>query len=222
MGFRDVQRLINIGVHIGDIHTDKAICVTEVSQIDTGKTKGEATSLGHHDEYGVWHGPQGIEKVMATIYTVRFMDKIPHSASYPDIAAYLANVLSDKPLEGRKAHMLVNISDVGNPAWKDMKKEIERIVQGVQLSPIKFVSGENYNRSLGTLGKSFLVSRVQSLIQNSYLRGPGIPNMEATCNELLVYNEGDEGSIKERPIALALSCLEDPHSLQVRYSDRVF
>lgn len=233
---REERLPICLGADIGQIRDNTAICVAEVSQINTGKMRyvGELT-LGYHDARGNWVPPTGTEQVMRSEYTIRHITRLPLGTSYPDVALHIADMLCKDIFQKRNVRVLMDITGVGFPVFQDLKKEatLRKEIQHIQLKPISFVHGEKYNRSKGTLGKAFLVSRLQSLLQGKRVHGPDIPEMKATIEELRVYeikvsDEGKEtfggkiGKHDDLATAMALACLEDPFGEKVRYSGKVY
>ena len=245
---------INIGIDIGQIHDPTAICVSEVEQVDTGRVRitGKQT-LGHHDDHGSWVPPTGSEPVMRSEYIVRFIKRLPLNTSYPDVAIYIADMLDNELFVNRNIRILLDVTGVGRPVYNSLEREIslrrnnttyhlQMTVGGptwktgkhtLHLKPISFTYGETYNRSKGTLGKAFLVSRLQSILQEKRIHGPDTPEMKATLDELRVYqikvsDEGKEqfgakiGAHDDLAVAMALSALEDPYSERVFYSERVY
>jgi len=245
---------INIGVDVGQIRDNTAICVTEVSQVDTGRVRytGPQT-IGYVDEYGAWHPPTGQEPVMRSEYTVRQIRRLPLNTSYPDVAEHLADMLGKDVFKNRKVRLFIDVTGVGRPVYDALKLEMllrlnnaeikyqlnggiefkisERHV--LQLKPISFVHGEIYNRSKGTLGKAFLVSRLQTLFQWRRFHAPDTKEVKAMIEELLVYeikvdDKGKDtygakiGKHDDLATAAGLSCLEDPYNEKVRYSERVY
>jgi|ERR1700726_899674 len=246
---------INIGVDVGQIHDPTAICVSEVENKDTGRVRytGPQT-IGHHDEYGAWVPPTGQEPVMRSEYTVKQIRRLPLNTSYPDVAIHLADMLRKDVFKNRKVRLLIDVTGVGRPVYDALKlemlmhyynAEVNHHLSGgiefkmserhtLQLKPISFVHGEIYNRSKGTLGKAFLVSRLQTLFQWRRFHAPDTKEVKAMIEELLVYeikvdDKGKDtyGSFKtgahdDLATAAGLSVLEDPYNEKVRYSDRVY
>lgn len=227
---------VTVGCDIGQIHDPSAMCVCEVSQHFTGKYRqvGKQT-LGHHDPKGNWIPPTGIEQVMRSEYTVRHITRLPLGTSYPDVALHIAGMLSKDLFQKRNVRVLLDVTGVGRPVYDDLKREIalRPECKHIQLRPISFSHGEKYNRSTGVLGKAFLVSKLQSLLQGGRVHAPKTKEVLATLEELKVYeikvsDEGKDtygGSIgKHDDLAtcLALACLEDPFSEKVSYSERIY
>lgn len=110
------------------------------------------------------------------------------------------------------------------------KEQLKR----VSLQPISFIHGQKYDRKHGTLGKDFLVSKMQARLQYGDVDIPDTPEAKATCEELKVYETriNDKGNAQhgafqtgkhdDLATALGLSCLEDPYALQVTTSERVY
>ena len=246
---------INIGVDVGQITDPTAICVSEVHQVDKGKVRftGKPT-LGHHDARGQWVAPTGMKPVLKSEYIVRYIKRLPLGTSYPDVAKYISSMLDNPLFVNRKIRLLIDVTGVGRPVYDDLKYEISlnrhtnhklQITPGgpiwvstdrkqiIQIKPITFLYGETYNRNKGILGKKFLVSRTQSLLQNRRIHGPDTPEMKATTDELLVYEikVSDEGTATfgaktgkhdDLATSLALSCLEDPYAESVELSERMY
>lgn len=227
---------VTVGIDVGQIKDPTTIAVCEVSQVDTGKIRytGNPT-LGRHDPKGNWIPPTGAEHVLRSEYTVRHIKRLPLGTSYPDVAIHITGMLCSSLFAKRDVRVLIDVTGVGRPVYDDLKREIalRPECKHIQLKPISFSHGEKYNRSTGTLGKAFLVSRLQSLLQGKRVHGPDTPEMKATIEELRVYeikvsDEGKDtygasiGKHDDLATALGLSCLEDPFSEKVRYSERVY
>src|SRR5579859_1620484 len=232
----DTLNPICIGVDVGQIHDPTAIAIAEVTQVHTGKYQyGREQTLGHHDHFGQWIPPTGIEPVMRSEYTIRHIRRLPLGTSYPDVALHIAEMLCSQLLANRKVRVLIDVTGVGRPVYDDLKKEtrLRPEAQHVILKPISFSHGEKYNPSTGILGKAYLVSRLQSLLHGKRVHGPDTSEMKATLEELRVYeikvdDAGKDtygasiGKHDDLATALGLSCLEDPWSDRVAYSNRVY
>jgi hypothetical protein len=231
---------VAIGVDVGQIQDPTAVAVTEVAEIETGKIRPVEYVPAHFGPDGQWVNAKYAEPVMATDYTVRFIRRLPLGTSYPDVALYIAELLCSPLLANRSVRVLIDVTGVGRPVYDDLKGEVglrkEALRKArceVSLQPISFVHGERYNRKLGTLGKAYLVSRLQSLLQGRRVHAPDTAEVKATLDELRVYeikvsNEGKDtygasiGKHDDLATALGLSCLEDPYANRVRYSKRIY
>ncbi len=242
---------IQIGIDVGKVHDPSAICVTEVSQHGTGRYRQRGhLSLGGVDHRGGWIPPQGIAEIMRTEYTVRHITRLPLGKSYPDIALHIADLLDSPLFVGRAVAVYIDITGVGRPVYDMVLELITERKEGVwhadgtfhftakstwhvRMRPITFVSGEKYNRSKGTAGKAYIVSRLQTHLQHGRFHAPDIAEVKAMLGELRTYaitlNEhgheqygAESGKHDDLATAAALSVLADPFSEQVKYSERIF
>lgn len=244
---------INIGIDVGQIHDPTAICVTECHQVDTGRVKYLPNpEMGHHNERGEWIAPKVSEPIMRSEYIVKFIKRLPLNTSYPEVAEYIADMLDNEVFQHRNIKVLIDVTGVGRPVYDNLKREIflrknnaeieQQLGTGIrfkngrhtlQLKPISFTYGEQYNRSKGTLGKAFLVSKLQSILQERRFHAPDTREVKAMIDELLVYeikvsDDGKDtygakiGKHDDLATAAGLSCLEDPYKDKVSYSERVY
>lgn len=229
---------ICIGADIGQLRDPTAISVAEVSQIHTGKYRqlGADRVLPHVDHRGLFEPGRDADPVLVTQYTIRHIRRLPLGMSYPDVAIHIAEMLCSPLFTGRRVRVLLDVTGVGRPVYDDLKREIalREKARDAHLKPISFVHGENYNKSKGTLGKAFLVSRLQSLLQSTRVHAPDTAEVKATLEELRVYeikvdNDGKDtygafrtGTHDDLATSLGLSVLEDPFSERVAYSKRVY
>lgn len=232
-----VQELnpVTIGIDIGQISDPTAISVAEVSQKHTGKYRDCERIPPHVDAQGQFVGPKDAEPVMVTEYTVRTIRRLPLGTSYPDVAIHIADMLCNPLFARRQVRVLIDVTGVGRPVYDDLKKEagLRKEARHAFIKPISFVHGEKYNRNTGTLGKAYLVSRLQSLLQGGRVHAPDTAEMKVTLDELRVYEikvdqDGKDtygasiGKHDDLATALGLSCLEDPFGERVTYSRRVY
>ena len=226
---------VNVGCDIGQVQDPAAICVAEVSQVHTGKHRYIEPVPAHMDKRGQWILPVDTDPIMASHYTVRHIARVPLGTSYPDVAILIADMLSSPLLATRMVRVFMDTTGVGRPVWQDLQQEVARRkeTRRIELKPISFVHGESYNRKTGSLGKGFLVSRLQSLLQSGRVHAPDTPEVVATLDELRVYrvkidqNGKDTygaktGAHDDLATALGLSCLEDPFTDRVMHSKRVY
>jgi len=190
--------------------------------------------------------PKDAEPVLRTRYIVRQIGRLALGTDYPKVAEKIVDVLLSDRFEQRTIRMWVDVTGVGQAVFDLIKKELHERIHGVNkltaehrerlkrltLHPISFVRGQKYNRKLGTLGKSFLISRMQARLQNDQVDIPNTSEAKATCEELKVFktNISEEGvdtygaptgAHDDLAIALCLCCLDDPYTLEVSYSQRV-
>lgn len=228
---------VTVGIDIGQITDPTAISVAEVKQLHTGKYRyTEPPTPAFFDEN--WRqmlAPKDADPVMVSEYFIRHIQRLPLGMSYPEQAVYIAEMLCKPVFAHRQVRVLMDRTGVGMAVYDDLRREIslKEEARGVMLKPVNFVHGERYNKTTGSLGKAYLVSRLQSLLQRRCVHAPDTPEANATIEELKVYeikvdNDGADtygastGKHDDLATAMALSCLEDPWSDRVTYSKRVY
>lgn len=241
---------VAIGIDIGKIGDPTALSVAEAVRRDTGRVRyGRRQTLGGVNHKGEWIPPTGVDPIYVTEYFVRHIERLPLGMSYPDQATYIANLLCSALLIKRRVHVRIDVTGVGRPVYDSLLKEFgirkygelrqdgtfrtPREMCEALFFPINFVHGEHYNQSTGSMGKAFLVSSLQTLLQANLIHAPDTPEVRATLDELRVYEirvsqEGKDtygakvGKHDDLATALGLSVLTDPYSEKVRYSGRVY
>jgi hypothetical protein len=231
----DILNPVNIGIDVGQIQDNTAIAVTEVSQAHDGRWRfGDRIGL-HVDAQGQVIQARDADPVLSDTYTVRYIERLPLGTPYPKVAVFIADMLCSNLLYRRRVRVFIDVTGVGRPVYDDLKKEIGLRVEArdAWLKPITFAHGEHYDRNTGRLGKAYLVSRLQSLLQNGSVQAPDTPEVRQTLEELRTYEikvseQGKDtygafkvGTHDDLATALGLSALESPFADQVRYSRRI-
>lgn len=227
-----------VGVDVGKLQDPAALAIAEIVQVHTGQYhyQRKAPEPAHIGPRGEWIPMKGPDPVMRSHYTIRYITRLTLGMSYPDMARYLADLLSNERFARRRVRTFLDATGVGQGVYDMLRAEIKlrKETQHIRLFPITFVSGEKYNPKTGSLGKEYLVSRLQALLQNGRVHGPKTPEMEATVEELRVYEarinqdgHAQYGAFKtgkhdDLATALALACLTDPWRERITYSERVF
>lgn len=224
-----------VGIDVGQLHDPTAISVAEAIQTPTGKHRWIKRVPAHIDKRGQFHEAREVDPLMATEYMIRHIERLPLGTSYPDVAIKIADLLCNQVFARRRVQILIDVTGVGRPVYEDLKLEVQRREQTrkVIIKPITFTHGEKYTATTGMLGKAYLVSRLQSLLQAGRVHAPNTKEVQATIEELKVYEikvnqDGKDtyGAITGRhddlATALGLSCLEDPYGMQARKSERVY
>lgn len=226
---------ICIGIDVGQTTDPTAISVAEAIQKPTGKHRWIKRIPAHLDKQGQFHEGRDTDPVMKTEYYIRHITRLPLNLSYPKIAEHIADLLVSPIFAKRKVFVLIDVTGVGKPVYDDLQEEVKlhEEAKRITIKPITFRHGETYDMKTGMLGKAFLVSRLQSLLQNGRVHAPNTPEVQATIEELKVYEikvspEGTDtygaktGKHDDLATALGLSCLEDPYGMQARKSERVY
>jgi hypothetical protein len=168
---------VTIGVDIGQRVDPTAIAVVERDERIEGRTyRPDGTVASNPNERRVWH------------HTVRHLERLPLGTSYPDVARRLAAVAT-RVVErtGHRPRLYLDATGVGKPVVDVLKDH--RV--NARLIAVYFTYGdrriEEHSNQV-TLGKGWLVSRMQALFQAERLHlPPGHPEAETLVKELLDY-----------------------------------
>jgi hypothetical protein len=119
-------------------------------------------------------------------YSARHLERLPLGTPYPEVARRVAELADGvKERTGKRASKLyVDATGVGQPVV-DMLKET-----GVRPVGVYFNYGDKRvetSRTQISLGKAYLVSRLQALLQSGRIHLPRTDEAEALAQELLEY-----------------------------------
>lgn len=184
-----VTRQVAIGVDIGQRVDPTAIAVVEREQRVESPTLGVAAMEAARSaaelrppieaaasERRVWH------------HTARYLDRLPLGTPYPAVADRLARIAANvQQKTGQRATVFIDATGVGQPVVDELRLHDVP----ARLVAVYFTYGdrrivEHHGRV--TLGKAYLVSRMQALFQGNRLHlPPGHPEAETLVKELLDY-----------------------------------
>ena len=210
-----------IGVDIGQRVDPTAIAVAEYENrappptpariIVSGKRMTEQPAVYPKDEYH---------------FLIRHLERLPLGTPYPQVAERVAAVARGVRERGSSTpRTYVDATGVGTPVV-----DLLRAAGVPQIRAVYFTHGdrrvvkEDYSISLG---KAWLVSRMQALLQGERLHLPGTPEAQALAKELLDYeirvdaNANDTygafkvGTHDDLVTALGLAVQEVPRQLRV-------
>src|SRR5688500_18427666 len=164
---------VTIGVDIGQRIDPTAIAVIEreerIEQVKDVET-------GANQERRVWH------------HTTRHLERLPLGTPYPDVADRLATVAARvTERTGSRRYLYLDATGVGEPVVDVLKDHKVR----ARVVPVFFTYGDRRSTEHTgqiTLGKAYLVSRMQALLQEKPLHPPPRhPEAETMTRELLDY-----------------------------------
>lgn len=151
-----------IGVDIGQKHDPTAICVAEPRLRRAGARRE-------------WH------------FLVRHLERVPLTTPYPNVARRIGNIIAGVRRRSHQAPTpYIDATGVGAPVLDLLSSENQTLGKIV---PVQFVHGTKRrirNGSVG-LGKSYFVSRLQSLVQAQRIHLPSSHEAQALAHELLSY-----------------------------------
>lgn len=133
-----------------------------------------------------------------TIYQTRFLERLPLGTPYPQVAERLAEIVQNTRQAVRRSQVeryglgsaecrittYVDATGVGKPVVDLLRNA------GVPVTEVYFTHGDRRKEEDGrvTMGKAWLVSRLQALLQTQRLRFPkGHTEADALMRELLDY-----------------------------------
>lgn len=150
-----------IGVDIGQKRDPTAVCVAEVDRRPVG----------------------GREEVH---FLVRHLDRLPLGTPYPEVARRLGKITDEVARRSREwSHIFVDATGVGKPVVDLLR---ERTVDA-RIVPVYFTYGDRRTEADGEvkLGKAYLVSRLQSLLQTGRVHLPRTREAQVLAQELQDY-----------------------------------
>ena len=163
------QRLFAIGVDIGQKRDPTAIAVAEI-------------------EYRPIEDPELKKSRRESHYLVRFLERLELGMPYPQIAERLGGICQSVAKRcGRQPVVFVDATGVGKP----IVDLLEARSHLSKLRAVYFTHGdrrvESRKERKVSLGKAYLVSRLQSLLQCHRLHLPDNSEARALARELLDY-----------------------------------
>jgi len=179
--------LVTVGVDVGQKRDPTAIVVCEqvVTQTDPGR-------LALPPREGIFSA-RDIRRVGArteTIHIARHLRRLPLGMPYPEVAVQVAGVVAGLVQRGvPHPRIMVDATGVGQPVVDILRERLG--VHARDLVACTFTHGERYTQDddarLASVGKAFLVSRLQALLQTSRLKLPQTTEAEQLARELQNY-----------------------------------
>jgi hypothetical protein len=212
---------VTIGADIGQKRDPTAIVVASAEQ----RTTGRKTTWGFWSE-SLRDRPLPDE--YETIYTVRHMERLPLGTAYPKVGERITEIVRNVHLqalpESRGVNLIVDATGVGRPVVDIIRSHLE---QRIDVTAATFTHGDRLDGRLCdqevSVGKGFLVSRLQVLLQTECLQLPAnhaealammeeLENYEIKVDENAneKYGAFEVGTHDDLVTALGLAVLFDP------------
>ena len=202
-----------IGVDVGQKRDPTAICVVEVEE----RPAPPPSAGGDSSSRAVVHFP------------VRYLERLPLGTPYPDISRRLAEIVKGARAKAKSTpEVYVDATGVGQPVVDLLRVD----ARPARITAVYFTHGDRRTVELGVgikLGKAWLVSRLQTLLQTGRLHLPKTDEAEALAKELLDYeirvseDANDRygafrvGTHDDLVTALGLAVQADPPTWRVRH-----
>lgn len=188
MGSVTATRLhVTIGVDIGQRRDPTALAVVEAEARIRPGIEERAWRLDRPGG-GFQLEPDALPPRVPTDihYVVRHLERLPLMTAYPVVVQRLVAVAANvRDLVGAPATLYLDATGVGTPVLDELRAAGIR----ARLTPCYFTHGDRRTEDRGQvlLGKAWLVSRLQVLLQNERLHLPRTAEAEALGQELLDY-----------------------------------
>lgn len=174
-----------IGLDVGQKSDPTAVCVAEQDARPTGRTTH--SQRWHAEDTTGNCGPECTPE-MAAHYVVPYLSRLPIGTSYPDVAKRLVEIVAGVQARGvDRVELRIDATGVGAPVVDIMRQAL--LFRSVQIVAVTFTHGDRFVRdgNAATLGKAFLVSRLQALLQTDRVHLPKTDEARALAEELKVY-----------------------------------
>jgi hypothetical protein len=179
--------MITIGVDIGQKRDPTAICVAEIEERGQGDRKD-------------------------THFKVRHLERLPLGTPYPRVADRVAAITERvRAKTGESPAVLVDATGVGQPVVDLLREQIRR----GRVVAVYFTHGDRRTEAKEagqlrvSLGKAYLVARLQALLQSARLHLPRTRESEALTQELLDYEIRVDDNANDRYGAFKVGTHDD-------------
>jgi hypothetical protein len=122
------------------------------------------------------------------VYIIRYLSRLPLGTPYPNVASRIVDIV--RGVRDRKPasiSLYVDATGVGTPVVDILR--VALAAEPITLIPATFTHGERFIRD-GTgarVGKAFLVSRLQALLQTDRIKLPKTAEADTLARELMDY-----------------------------------
>ena len=179
--------IVVVGVDVGQRVDPTAIVVCEGVErvIDPGRLVLPA-GAGEYTARDLRRAGRTVE----TIHTARHLQRLALATPYPAVAAQVAGVVEGLVRRGiARPRIMVDSTGVGQPVVDILRERLGKHAD--DLIAASFTHGDRYTQDDSALnasvGKAYLVSRLQALLQTQRLKLPKTPEAEALARELQNY-----------------------------------
>lgn len=193
--------IVTIGIDIGKKRDPTAIAVCEKEDRPSGRIQTITRTVYHHKNYRTIgdHGlitrvldphDEGEEveckaEIMEAHFLVRHLERLPLQTPYPKVVKRIEEITFKIKEMEKEPLIYVDSTGVGQPVIDMMEaSNIKGIIYAVYFTHGDRLSVQGYQF---TLGKAYLVSRLQALLQSGRVHLPNTQESENLARELLDY-----------------------------------
>ena len=184
--------LVVVGVDIGQKQDPTAVVVCERETRELEPARWELPS-----RVGLFEGGDArrIPARTEQVYVGRHLGRLPLGTPYPEVARHVAGVVEALVRRGvQRPRLMVDATGVGMPVV-DLLAEALGKMRARDLIAATFTHGDRYQQtdeygrkvSTASVGKAYLVSRLQALLQTARLQLPITPESTVLARELQDY-----------------------------------
>lgn len=229
-------RQVHVGLDLGKLHDPSALVVAEILPNQDSARRPDGLRMPPYTRYRVQRIqrlPLGLDYPQQVGYVLRMLTAIYELARWEESIGHITFGAPDLAIQ-----LYADATGVGGPIIDLLRGALEhdtRLRWHVVLWPITFAHGERYNRSNGRMGKAYLVSRLQALLQQQHIDLPAHDaEVAAMVDELKAYDirvdqDGHDtygafktGAHDDMATALGLAVLEDPADYTVSIGPRIY
>lgn len=212
--------VVSIGADIGQKHDPTAIVVCQAMKRETGRQR----TIAIHDDGSLTRTPE-----KETLFETRSMERLMLGTAYPQVSERIAQVVRNiqirYPAGDVRISLTVDATGVGAPVVDILRAALKGLLSRSRLVAATFTHGDRLDHGPDGLrvGKAYLVSRLQALMQTDRLRlPPNHPEADAMARELADYEIRVDQDANDRygafkvgahddlVTALGLAVLRDP------------
>lgn len=180
--------IVVVGVDVGQKVDPTAIVVVE--QVEHVTDPGRLALPTGRPGIAYAQDVRRIGRQTETIHTARHLQRLPLGMPYPQVAAQVAGVVEGLVRRGiARPRIMVDSTGVGQPVVDILRERLGK--HAADLIAATFTHGERHTQDdrarLASVGKAYLVSRLQALLQTQRLKLPQTPEAEALARELQNY-----------------------------------
>lgn len=191
MGIVESHPPVRIGCDLGQVDDPSTIALAEVTYVDRGRRRMKWIKHTLYTMTGRRNLDEEVEIDDPNAdYRFPLIEQIALGTRYRDVARRIADIACAPRLAGRDVSIYCDQTGVGRPITEMLQDELSQRRRGeeIALYPITFVTGEEYNRAHGKMGKGYLAARLTLLMEQHLLHFPkDSPYAESLRSELLTF-----------------------------------
>ncbi len=213
-----MDAVVTIGVDIGQKVDPTAIAVIEAT-----RPQPPAGTTGDGLTMRTTRAAPRVE----TVFTARALERLALGTPYPAVAARIAEVVTNLKARGvLRPRLMVDATGVGMPVVDILREALagtpHTLIACMFTHGDRYTKDNDYRPTTASVGKAYLVSRLQALLQTQRLQLPVTAESQALARELQDYeirvdeNANDKygafktGTHDDLVTALGLAVLDDP------------